>query len=392
MLVALLLGCSFGLETAVDTDRGTQGPGALRVETIDPTWGPPAGGQTVTIVGSGFAGDVTVSFGEAEVSATVVDAKTLEVVTPRVSTEGVVDVTVTTGRGSETLTEAYTYSRDRPEDSGDPDTAGDTGDTGRDTDTEEPPSYAGMVSGLVTFDYTYLSCPLCFGLAIDAHATVAASAVFHEPADGSWLGWVPTTDTCVSDPARDPIASTWQDAGTSVTLSDGTRTVTLNSASGSGGLSYESSGLTAADWAGGVDWTLAATGGADLPAFTWPAALHTADAITTINPGSITTETTGTAYSAGFPPGGSTIGWTPSGTGDFVVIEIQALTGGTTVVCRTSDAGTFTVPGSAVAGWTFGTQLIVRILRYDVSEVTLPDDSHVELVARYIIEGTGVVR
>ncbi|MFN7145181.1 MAG: IPT/TIG domain-containing protein [Myxococcota bacterium] len=392
MFVALLLGCSFGLETVVDTDRGTQGAGALSIETLDPTWGPPAGGQTVTIVGSGFAGDVTVTFGEAEVTATVVDAKTLEVVTPRVSAEGVVDVTVTTGRGSETLAEAYTYSRDRPEDSGDPDTATDTGDTDSGTDTEEPPSYAGMVSGLVTLDYSYLSCPLCFGRSMDDHATVTASAVFHAPADGSWLGWVPTTDTCVSDPARDAIASTWLDAGTSVTLSDGTRTLTLNSATGSGGISYEASALASTDWAGGVDWSLTAAGGADLPAFTWPAAFRTPDAISTINPGSITTETTSTAYSAGFPAGGSTIGWLPSGTGDFVIIEIQALAGGTTVVCRTSDAGTFTVPGSAVSGWSYGTQLIVRILRYDVSEVTLPDDSHVELVARYQIEGTGVVR
>ncbi|WP_165482041.1 IPT/TIG domain-containing protein [Legionella beliardensis] len=82
---------------------------APTITTVNPTAGPAAGGQTVTITGTNLTGTTSVTFGGAPATGiTVVNDSTVTVVTPA-GTAGSVDVTLTTVGGSATAAGAYTY-------------------------------------------------------------------------------------------------------------------------------------------------------------------------------------------------------------------------------------------------------------------------------------------
>jgi hypothetical protein len=71
--------------------------------------GPLAGGNTVTLNGSGLSTATSVSFGGIAVTPTVINDSTISVVVPAGVFEGTVDVSVTTAGGLATLQNAYTY-------------------------------------------------------------------------------------------------------------------------------------------------------------------------------------------------------------------------------------------------------------------------------------------
>ena len=82
------------------------------IETIAPTSGPRAGGTEVTITGVGFSTEVAldITFGGTPArTITILDAVTLTAVTPS-HTPGVVDVAITTNKGSETRVRAFTFA------------------------------------------------------------------------------------------------------------------------------------------------------------------------------------------------------------------------------------------------------------------------------------------
>jgi hypothetical protein len=78
------------------------------VASVTPTAGPAAGGNTVTVTGSGFASGAIVTFGSAPATGVIVgSATTLSCVAPLGS--GTVNVQVTTPGGTGTDSGAYTY-------------------------------------------------------------------------------------------------------------------------------------------------------------------------------------------------------------------------------------------------------------------------------------------
>jgi len=79
---------------------------------VTPATGPLAGGNTVTIAGSGFGLPCSVRFGDTPAkSVTIKDANTLTVVVPAGKTAGVVDVGVTASGAPEVVRkDAYTYT------------------------------------------------------------------------------------------------------------------------------------------------------------------------------------------------------------------------------------------------------------------------------------------
>jgi hypothetical protein len=74
-------------------------PPAPVVTKIDPNQGPMAGGTTVTITGTGFTSDTSVSFGSAKATVSSVnsDGTQIIVTSPPSEKSGAIDVTVTTG-------------------------------------------------------------------------------------------------------------------------------------------------------------------------------------------------------------------------------------------------------------------------------------------------------
>lgn len=88
--------------------------GPPQVTGISPKGGPPAGGTTVTVTGSGFTGATAVNFGpQAGTAVTVLSDTQLTVVSPPISPTGlaVVDVTVVTSFGTSATSAAdqFTY-------------------------------------------------------------------------------------------------------------------------------------------------------------------------------------------------------------------------------------------------------------------------------------------
>ena len=83
------------------------------VTGVSPNSGPVAGGQTVTVTGTGFTGATQVNFGTAAASGLVAASDTtLTVISPQVTAAGPVDVRVTTPTGTSAATAAdqFTYN------------------------------------------------------------------------------------------------------------------------------------------------------------------------------------------------------------------------------------------------------------------------------------------
>ena len=67
-LCLLLGGCG---KMGLDPNEDTAPAAELRVDALDPDWGPTSGGNQVAISGAGFVGAVGVSFGNAELAVPV---------------------------------------------------------------------------------------------------------------------------------------------------------------------------------------------------------------------------------------------------------------------------------------------------------------------------------
>jgi hypothetical protein len=395
-IVLFLGGCTFGLGSSGVSSVVDTSPTAIT--SISPAQGSARGGTVVAILGAGFVGDVTVTFGGVPAaSITVVDADTLSVTTPRVNgIDGAtaVDVQVGSDNGIDTKFSGFTYTpgADTTDDTGAGD---DTG--GGDTDPGGDTSYAGMVSGYVDFRYSKVLCPICFGDTVTDGVTVSADAWFHTPADTDWLAWLPAENTCTSEPTITPGASSYIDAGTAVTLTAGVTAVTLTGATGADGKVYSASGLTGTDFSSGTLYDLAASGGTGVDAFSVSGAFTSALPFATLSPGPMVTTTTDQAFTSPFSKtSGATIEWTPStGTG-IVLVTLHGWVGDAlsgTVVCRFANTGSATVPGSAMSAWTVPTSLVVDVARYEVSEVINPnDDSTIQVLSVYEEVGTAGVR
>ncbi|HEX5761997.1 MAG TPA: IPT/TIG domain-containing protein [Solirubrobacterales bacterium] len=86
---------------------------APTITNLNPSTGPPAGGNSVTITGTGFTGASTVKFGATDATAFTVDSATQITATAPAGT-GTVDVSVTTIGGTSANTAADNYSFGTP--------------------------------------------------------------------------------------------------------------------------------------------------------------------------------------------------------------------------------------------------------------------------------------
>lgn len=93
-------------DTAADNYTYVAAP---TITTLSPTAGPTAGGNSVTITGTGFTTATTVSFGGIPTAFAVVSDTQIVAISPA-GTVGTVDVSVTTVGGSATASSAYTYA------------------------------------------------------------------------------------------------------------------------------------------------------------------------------------------------------------------------------------------------------------------------------------------
>jgi hypothetical protein len=350
LALALMPGCGpWYLEPS--TDPGEE---SLRVDDINPAWGPTTGRTEVAITGAGFSGDVAVRFGNSAGDVTVVDENNLTVLAP--DAEGMaitVDVIVTSRLGEVTVEDGFAYSDDTPP---------DTDDTSGEVDG---------VGGIVEFSHLQIACPQCFG---DTSPKVGAFAAFHQPVDGTWTSWLPDPGTCVQNPDSPQPTSSFLDVGQNVFLTAGSRSIGLTRTTVGGQVQYDAGALADADFARNTSFDLEAADGGGWGPFIVDDVLTTGQMITSITQPDYTPQplallytTPSTAFERGllhYP-----IYYSPyGGEGTFVVLLDFYSSDGSSfigeVVCRDYDNGTFTLHEAYASAFPARSLVAVFMFRY----------------------------
>ncbi len=355
--------------------------GPVGIYALDPAWSRPDEETAVTITGHGFGGQTTVTFGRAEVNASVVDEGTLVVTAPAAGVETTVDVSVTTEAGSATLADGFTWAEEEP---------ADTGGTGNN-------SGAGKVGGLVQYQLVQIACPSCLGYT--SSLQVVATAGFHAPGTRSWLDWLPTKGTCVVDPAPMAASTSFQDAGASVWFEygpDDHPEVSVELAREGDGV-YAASGLSAEQFVRTAGYRVEAEGGADVPAFSITEAFFTPDSISALTPAEMLQTEPRQAFTASIRKSRADFTWESNGgTAAFaVVIDAYHPNSGAflgEVFCLDADTGSMRVPSAELGGFPDGALLVIGMYRYANDSFQRPDNgSTVETLITFGVLGTGVL-
>jgi len=374
LLLPLVAGCGqLWLEPTVDSQaRG------LVVGAIAPHYGPTGGGNTVTITGSGFQGDIAVRFGNAALDVAVVDEQNISVVAPDAGMEITVDVTVSSSLGEELVEGGYAFTDSTPPP--DPD------DSAVDIDG---------VGAVVEMTHLQVACTECFGMSPSDQVQVSAVAAFHEPWSGTWTGWLPTPGTCESDPAgASGPTSGYLDLGQNVHLTAGSRTITLTRTTVSGQIQYDAGALQDGDWARNAAYDLEVADGGDWGAFIVSDAVMTGSMIESISPVELLYTSSQSSFVQALSRSGSTITYSPyGGTGSFVALlgiyNEQGTTLLGTLLCREYDNGSITLPGSELSAYPPRSLVAVYMYRYQIEFTPLEVSSaYLESVVSVGVVGT----
>lgn len=389
-LLVLLAACGgLGLDPQAGPDSGVS-DAALRIDDVDPAWGPTTGGTDVVITGAGFQGDVQVWFGSAELEVTVLGDDELLVSTPSTSVEVSVDVKVHSDLGEVTLADGYTYSDSGPppdggsEDGGSSDGGGGGG------------ANAGLTRGKVEFTYEVIACPSCFG--VTEQLNVGAEAIFHPPVSGSWLDWLPPIGTCTQTAQPSGPTTATMDVGDWVYLSTGTLSHGLRRGTmGDGRIVYSVTGLAQGDWTRYADWDLSAADGGKLGPFEQDGVLSTTYGFDSVEPVTVLNDGA-QAFRATFNRNAARLSWSPTSVAESVVAILDVYNAqGTSylgrVACQVEDSGSVTWPSTMLSGYPSGALLAVFVYRYQTTETTLDTDaSIIEGISVVGFAGTGVLQ
>ncbi len=346
------------------------------VSDIEPNFGSPTGGTSVVISGNGFEGDVLVSFGNLEVDITVIDPQTILLETPSSPSEGQVDVTVESDLGVETLENGFTYTNAAPDEPQDTDTD-DTQDTNT-TDTGSTQS-TGLTGGLVEMWRKLYACPDCFTPAFPQQS-IEASVSIHDPAQGSWISWLPPLNTCL------PVL-TYADLGTSldlgqVSLVGGPSPVGLTFDSQSG--SYTNMNVSQSAFEYNTIY------GLESNLISFQSILQTPSMPEIIEPSGMLDPQ---GFVQPFSKSNFAIFWGPTGTSDTILflLEVYGQDGSyDTVTCLTTDSGGLGLDPSLLSAFTANDMLVLSLYRMQLTGAIHPDNgSTVEAVSAVGVIGTG---
>ena len=389
LVLTLLTGCDeLGLDkrawledsgAVVDTAEPLP---ALRIDSLQPDWGPTAGGTGVTITGAGFDDTSTVSFGGSELTVSYLNEYTLAVTSPAAAVETAVDVTVVSALGETVLSEGFSYS-----DSGEP--TPDTDDSGGGGGS----SPTGMVGGVVEFWYQAYFCAECFGLT--SQLQIAVNATFHPQISGSWHDWVPARGSCTDSYTYAAPTSTATDLGEWAYFTSGASSIPLHRTTVKGLTGYESDLLEQDDYIRNASYDLDVTeAGLSLEGV-----VQTATGFDDFTPIEMAQTTQMTAFSAPISASNATLGWAPSGTSAdmLVVLEIfhpQTGVPSGMILCRDTDSGSLTIPSSLLLSGAYyaDSPLVISFYRVIFQETVSPlDGSTIEGATFYGGIGTGIL-
>jgi len=296
----------------------------------------------VTINGGPFDASSSVHFGTSTATVTSQSATSLVVTSPSYTSEGPVDVKVTTSSGSNTSPSGFTYYEDG---------------TGK----------AGVVGAIEWYEYAgsyWSGITESFG---------AAWATFIIPDDFEIYEWLvaPSLDTCVSDYTSASKVYVY-DLGISALTLTGPAGSTLSLPWDSSSYLFQDSDLNSSGqyYANGSYDLDEVTGSSIFPDFELSSFVETPSSFNISSP-----SITGSSV-ASLSRGQLSFSWTGSD-GDYVMIQMSLYNNAGTgydevVTCAVADDGSFTVPSSTWTNWSANRQVTVLFGRAKKSSVTLP--------------------
>jgi hypothetical protein len=341
----------------------------------------------VTITGSGFEGTVTVSFGNAPVTATRLDTSSIVVTSPYAGFEAVVDLTVSSELGSTTLPGGFAYANSEPIDTGGGDDSGEQDDTGV--------SPSGLSGGLIELNLFQIACPDCLGYTSDID--VSAAMQLHAPTSGSWLGWLPNSGSCTLNPSPNVPNGRSLDMGEWAYLTSGSISIGMRKSVSGSDITYKATGLGNEDVARTAQYALTLPEDGDIPAFEMPNALLTPQGFIDIQPYELLYTEIRDAFSARISQSGQLFTWANSGGSGSFVIMVDAYNSQTgsylgSVLCQGPDNGSMNVPGGYLGGFPVNSLLVVTMVRYQNGSFVRPyDGATIESSAKIGVIGTGIL-
>jgi hypothetical protein len=367
-LLFALPGCG-GLTRFADVADDT-----VQVNRVNPDHGDV--GTVVTIRGDGFEGPVDVYFDGYPAMASVVDAKTVQATAPDAS--GLVDVTVITENGESTLVGAFTY--------------GDAGFIGFD-DEDSGALSGGGVGGLVEVTHLQTACPECFGT---TEIDVTASAVFHDPASGSWMDGFPALGGCDVNGAASPLADSYTDVGDFVYLTAGSKSLVLKRTQSEGGPKYTAQSTDTYDFARSAFYDLQAPDGGDMGPIDLTDVLLTPSGFDSIEPWDMLYTSSQSAFSASVSKSYAALSWSPAGADQIrvIVTVFDGYSGSYlgSVDCRDYDNGYFVVPPQSLSSFPAYSLLGIYIFRVSNTEMVMGNNgATVEGVSSMGVLGTATL-
>jgi len=393
-------GCTgFGLGDTGDEDGGEdtatvpldcRGDVAVCITSINPSWGPPAGGTGVEINGWGFSDAPEVFFGSFPIDTiTSFGDERVVITTPSSSVEASVDVTVRSASGEYTAYDAFAYTNDEPDADTDADADADSdSDSDADSDTDADVTPSGKVAGAVELSYLAYACPDIFGLTDALQYSVAA--VFHGPVSDSWYDDLPAQGSCDTSWPSDPPASSYDDLGQWAYLSTGTKSLSLKRESQN---YYLATGLAQADLVKNSSWDLSVPDG-DVEV---EDVLRTTSGFDSISPAALANDCSG-VFGARIAQSGASFTWSPSGTSDEFILWLQFYdpSSGTQIgelICNAEDNGGATLPSSMLGAYPRNSWVVVNMWRRQIESAVNADDGHTYESASVIgLVGTGTLK
>jgi len=329
----------------VDTGSGGGGGGptgdAPDLTAVDPGFGTNAGGTSVTISGGPFDGSTTVHFGTNAATVTNQTPTSLVVSTPSYTSEGPVDVKVTTSTGSNTSPSGFTYYEDG---------SGKAGVVG----AIEWYEYAGNYWSGITDSFGSAWATFIVPEEFEVYKWYAASSLETCESDYTSSAKVYVYDLGVSEltltgPAGSSISLPW-DASSYLFQND-----ELNSS----GQYYANGSYDLEE----------VTGSSLFPDFQVSPLVETPSSFNISSP-AITGNSPITLSRSQL-----NFSWTGSD-GDYMIIQMSLYNSAGTgydevVTCAVNDDGSFSVPSSAWSNWTSGRQVTVLFGRAKKSNTTL---------------------
>ncbi|TVQ92545.1 MAG: hypothetical protein EA397_06975 [Deltaproteobacteria bacterium] len=383
-----------GAQQPDGTDDTDSADTLIGIDDLDPSFGPVEGGNPVSIYGYGFEGEVSVFFGQFRAEHQRLGPDRLIATAPAASQSMIVDVRVTSDRGTTTAHDAYHYGGDGP--IVDSDSGSDSGGIPSDPNGGGTVTPTGLNGGLVELFRLQVACPACFSMTSDV--IIDSLAVFHPPTSTSWVGWYPPSGSCVANPSRPPVASSFHANGEWANLQSGSANIAMRRTTSDRGPYYEATGLSTADFISNASYRLSVPdSGPHSGPFSVSGAVDTPQGFTTVEPEAMLMTSPSNAFSASISMFGDTLRWSPSGgSGTFLVVldSYDYLSGVRSgqVVCYGPDNGVMNLPGTAMSALPFLDDLVIGMYRTRLVETTHPETGHtLQGIAQSGVLGTGYV-